>query len=384
MPTHTRISVLVSHEGRHERAILRGVQQYAQPRTNWIIHRAPPASWSLPAVLDWEPQGLIVFAVDAATEQWVLDLDIPAVNVSGRLHKPRLPRVRLDDAAIGRAAAEHFLERGFRHFGFVGVAGTQLSDLREQAFRAQLTEAGFACTCLHEQTYTAAGRGGWKRQNEIIANWLESLPKPAAVFAAGDYLAIPLIEACMLRDFRVPEEIALLGADNDDILCEMTTPPLSSVETRPERVGFEAAALLDRLLHHRRSPKDDIITPVGGVVTRQSSDILAIGDHDLAQAIRFIRLHAHEPIGVQDVLAQVPLSRRALERRFLAQLKRTPLEEIRRVRLQHAGQLLASTEIPISAVAQRAGFGSAERLAVVFRQHMGVSPLAYRRTHRPA
>jgi LacI family transcriptional regulator len=209
-------------------------------------------------------------------------------------------------------------------------------------------------------------------------DWVRSLPKPAAVFTCNDLWGLQLAETCRQLGYGVPEDVAILGVQDDDLLCELARPPLSSIAIPAERIGFEAAAMLDRLLARPRLRPPPLLFPPLGVVNRQSTDILAVSDPQVATAVRFIQERAHQPLLVEDVLQAVSISRRALERRFRQALHRTLGEEIRRAHLERARELLARTSLAMSAVAQRSGFTDGKHLATVFRQETGVTPTAYR------
>jgi LacI family transcriptional regulator len=311
------------------------------------------------------------------------------VNVCGVLPDLPFPRVGIDDHAVGAAAAAHFLERGFRHFAFVGHTDHAYSTRRERGFAESLRMAGHSPACFRE-----AGRfdprGRVWALDPRLSRWVRALPKPVGLFACNDVWGCQLSEACRQSEVAVPEEVAILGVDNDDLLCELARPSLSSVAVPGEAIGFEAAALLDRMLS--RGPgearpgtrKPPLLLPPRQVVTRRSSDILAVDDPYVAEALGVIRRRAGRAMSVDDVVDLVPLSRRSLERRFRSCLGRGVWEEIRRVQLERAKELLAGTELPMSAVAAAAGFSESKQLSVVFRQETRMTPTAFRRQTRPA
>jgi LacI family transcriptional regulator, galactose operon repressor len=189
-------------------------------------------------------------------------------------------------------------------------------------------------------------------------------------------------EFCRQLGFRVPDEVAIVGVDDDDLLCELSRPSLSSVALPGERIGYEAAVLLDRWLRGLRPPKKVVVLPPVGVVVRQSSDLMAVPDPQVSAALRFIREQADRPLHVQDVLREVPMARRALERRFRKWLQRSISEEIRRIHLERSRQLLSQTDLPLSAVATQSGFTDGRQLSVVFRRETGLTPSAFRRRFR--
>jgi LacI family transcriptional regulator len=300
------------------------------------------------------------------------------VDVSAARLVPELPWVETDDAAIARLAAEHLLERGFRHFAFCGDARFNWSRWREGHFRARIEAAGHA---LHRHEAPAGARDP-AAETVALRRWLLELPKPVGILAAYDIRGQRVLDACRGAGLAIPDEVAVLGVDNDELLCELASPPLSSVMPNTLRTGYEAAALLDRMMRGEAvRPVAHLIPPVG-VVARQSTDVLALEDRAVAQAVRFIREHACEGINVGDVLQGVTLSRRVLEQRFRRLLGRTPREEILQVRLARVKQLLTETDLTLYRVAERTGFEHVEYLSVVFKRETGRTPRQFRTAAR--
>ncbi|MBI3463024.1 MAG: substrate-binding domain-containing protein, partial [Planctomycetes bacterium] len=256
---------------------------------------------------------------------------------------------------------------------------------REAGFRQDLAAQGHAPSCYYERaTVTYRHRGRLLALQAGLQRWVQSLPKPVGIFACHDIWGLQAVEACRLAELRVPEDVAIIGVDNDDLLCELARPSLSSIAVPTLRIGHEAAALLDRLLRGSRPPRQPILIPSSGIVARQSSDVLALRQPDVAAAVRYIRDHAHRPICVADVLREVAVGRRSLERQFRAVLNRGIWGEIRRVHLDRARELLATTAQSIAEVATQAGFTDLQQLSRVFRQETGLTPSAYRRRFHEA
>jgi len=305
----------------------------------------------------------------------------PVVNVSSRRFDLPFAQVIPDNAAAGRVAAAHLLERGYTSFAFCGLAGHGYSAERHAGFAAAVRDAGHPLAEYHadpglERDWT------WQREQADLTRWLRSLPLPAAVAACTDVRARQISEAAQHIGLAVPDQLAMIGFDDDEMVCEMANPPLSSVEMDYERVGYEAAALLDRLMQGEQAPAKPIRVPPGSVNTRASTDILAIDDPLVAAALRFIWHHAHQPIQAAQVVAHVPASRRVIERRFKQIVGRTLHEEIQRVHIEKAKQLLTQTTLPAYEVATRAGFHDAKHLSRVFKQATGTTPLDHRRGHQ--
>jgi LacI family transcriptional regulator len=379
-----RIGLVLSHSLDYCRRVLRGIKGYAEAKPDWIllpIDPEPRASRSLTA---FRLAGVIAHLFTPALAARLRALRRPLVNVSAVLDDLPVPRVGADDEEIGRRAALHLLDRGFTSFGFVGQRNHAYSTRRERGFREVIERFGHAVDCYHERRarpFTPTGHL-WALDREV-QRWVRLLRKPVGVFAPNDIWGVQLAEICRQLRLRVPEDVSLVGVDNDDLLCNLSRPALSSIAVPAERIGHEAAALLDRLLAGAKPPRQALLLPPLGVVTRHSSEALAIRDADVAAAVRFIREHSHSPLRVPDVLAEIPVSRRSLERRFRASLQRGLGDEIRRVHMERARELLTSTEMPLAEVALRSGFSSGSQLSIVFRQEMALTPSDYRRRFRP-
>ena len=356
--------------------VVTGVQQAAGEAGNWSVEICPSFEAAVEATRGWTPDGVLV---GGAGEDWpglLGRLGCPAVQIGGPAMAD-VPRVTTDNHAIGRMAATHFADRGFTRFAFVGYARTDWSDERLSGFRQVLAAAGRDCATLQADRGELAASA----VTGLLADWLAALPKPVALFAVHDRAAVLCANACAYLGLRVPEGVAILGVDNNLVECGFARPALSSVMGSARRIGYEGAALLQRLMDGGDPPGRDLKVPPAGVAVRPSSDVLAIDDADLVDALRFIRRHAAEPIRVADVAEAMLLSRRLLERKFRAHLGRSPREEILRVHLEEARTLLASTDLPLVDVAVRSGFPSASKFSAVFHRETGLSPSAFRRMY---
>jgi LacI family transcriptional regulator len=374
-----RIGLVFDRSLDYCRGVLRGIKRFASTKPGWTFAVVAPEARELENLAQLRPAGLIAHVYSNHLAAILRYWRRPTINVSGVLSRLRIPTIHPDDAAIGRLVAQHFLERGFQYFGFVGNPAFNYSVEQESAFRQAVRTAGYdvaGCYDRSERSFHPHGRL-WAFDAHVRA-WLKSLPTPIGVFASNDLWGVQLTEACHEVDLRVPEDVAVVGVDNDSLMCELSRPSLSSVAIPSEQVGYEAAAWLDRLLAGARSRQDLKLLPPLGIVTRQSSDILAITDLEVAAAIRFIRMRAHTAISVNDVLRHVPLGRRSLERRFHRILGRGISQEIRRVHLEQAKSLLATSRLSVAEVAQQSGFSENKHLSVVFHKEFGLSPTAYR------
>jgi LacI family transcriptional regulator len=290
-----------------------------------------------------------------------------------------VPLVDVDHEAVGQMAAQYFLDRGYRHFGFFGSEWAHYSKLREAAFRLRLAEAGHTVSaCYIEYLLRVPAILEWKRAAHRVREWLEKLSKPVGILTANDIPARELAGACLRFGLRVPDDVALLGVDNDDLECGFSWPPLSSVATPARRIGYEAAKLLDELMAGKSPPREPILLPPIAVVTRQSTDTLAIDDPAVVAALRFIRAQATGTIRVDDVVQHAVQGRRMLEYKFRDFVGHTILEEIRRVRIERVKELLRDTDLSMPAIARRSGFITPERMSVVFRELTGLTPSGYR------
>ncbi len=328
-----------------------------------------------PAWLEkWHGDGIIARVETPRIARAVTRAGVPAVDLSAARLVPELPWVETDDEQIARLAAEHLLERGFKHFAYCGDARFNWSAWRERHFTRAVGVVGHR---VHVFPGGAVGTDVAVEARKLRA-WLQDLPKPVGIMACYDIRGQQVLDACRHCGLAVPAEVAVIGVDNDELLCDLASPPLSSVIPNAHRTGYEAAALLNQLMAGRRVPVlAHLIAPLG-VAARQSTDVLAVDDRDVARAVQFIREHACERIDVSDVLRAVPLSRRVLEQRFQRLLGRTPHEEILQVRLSRVKQLLGETDLPLYVVAERTGFEHVEYLSVVFKRETGVTPSGYR------
>ena len=360
------------------RGILRGVTRYVRERGPWSIYiderglDDPLPPW----LRGWKGDGIILRTSDRRSLEQVRKSMAKLVNLGE--HRPDgVPMVCLDQTPVARLAAEHLLEQGLQHFGYVGIAGRRWADVRRDAFLERLAEAG-AKAEVFTSPLPKGSRRFWEKGHEALEHWLTALPKPVGVLACYDVMGLRVLDACRQVDLAVPEQVAVLGVDNDELLCELADPPLSSVAPDLQRIGYEAAALLDQLMAGERPPTTRLLVGPLGVVRRQSSDVVAVADPDLAVALRLIREQACNGIRVDDLARKSGLSRRALERRFQKYVERSPHDEILRVRIERAKQLLRETDLGLKAIAVRSGFQHASYLAAVFRDSTGLTPGEYR------
>jgi LacI family transcriptional regulator len=383
MRENRRIALLIGHDLSFSRNVIRGVREYALSKPTWVFRNGPANKEVLPFLRDWNPHGIIAGLYRKDFARRVVKLRKPLVDTGCTIAGLNVTVVDVDHAAVGRMAAEYFLSLGFEHFGYFGVEAAVHSRLREESFRRRLAEAGRTVTACYENYLEQAGTTtSWRALDRQTRRWLQELPKPAAIFACNDIPARALADACSQLGLHIPSQVALLGVDNDDLECLLTAPPLSSIAIPDERIGYEAAHLLDQLMSGERRPNAPLFLPPVRVVPRQSTDTLAVSDPVVSAAIRFIYEHATEDVNVESVVQHVAVHRRELERKFRRIVGHSVLHELRRRRIEHAKRLLAATRLPMSSIARQSGFSTPQRMATVFQSFEQVSPTAYRRRVR--
>ncbi len=381
MKSRRSVALLIESSNAYARGILDGVASYVRQHDRWSIvlpeqdRTAPPPSW----LARWKGDGIIARIETDEVAKAVSRTMLPVVDVSAARLVPNIPWVETDDRAIAKLAAEHLLERGFKNIGYCGDPGFNWSKWREQYFREAVTEAGCEYSC-HQSLSRLSQAYTWQKEKRGLMKWLKSLPTPIGIMACYDIKAQQLLDVCREVNLAVPEQVAVIGADNDRLLCELSEPPLTSVIPNSKRAGYEAAQLLDQMMSGQDVKPDALLVEPLGVETRRSTDILAIDDQYVASAVQFIRHHACSGINVADVLRNVPLSRRVLESRFQKYLGRTPHQEITRLKIDRVKQLLSETGLSLQVIADRTGYQHVEYLTVAFRKLVGVPPSEYRRT----
>lgn len=376
-----RVALIVETSLGSGREVLQGITRYLRERRSWSVFYEPRSlAESVPGWLKkWDGDGIIARISSPHVAAAITETGLPVVDVLGMAPEARFPLVHVDDVAVAKLAARSLLELNLRHFGFCGIAGANWSDRRGQTFTREVTEAGCSCA-LFRMHASLREHWSWDQEQEELSRWIADLPKPAGVMVCSDQRGEHVIEACRRAGVAVPDEVAVIGVDNDAILCELCDPPLSSVETALDRVGYAACELLDRLMSGQTAPEEPILFAPQGLVVRASSDALSVADADVVAALRFIREHACDPIDVDDVVRHVTLSRSTLQRRFRLILARSIHDEIVRRRLMRAQELLAETALPLAQIAERAGFQHSEYLSAVFKQRIGQTPGRYRAT----
>jgi LacI family transcriptional regulator len=379
-----QVLLLIETSRAYGRGLAEGIARYAEEHGPWSIQfderslTDPFPRW----LAGWRGDGIIARSTHRRDVARLLATRLPIVELYA-YHDSTFPSVRPDEAAIASLAVEHLLDCGVKNFAFFDAARAHWTEARRRAFEQALRRVGCRC-CAFSLPSAAQPAGNGRREvgDRGLARWLAKLPKPCGVFCACDFFAMHLLRTCRACSIAVPEQIAVLGVDNDPVLCGVCLPRLSSIDLGSDRIGYRAAALLARLMVGRPCSKTSVSVEPQRVVARQSTDVLAIDDADVARATKLIREHACRQLRVAEVAASVGLSRRTLEQRFQDALHHTVKDEIVRVRMERARTLLATTDTAIAIVAKLSGFASPKYFSRAFRLRTGMTPHTYRNQRR--
>jgi LacI family transcriptional regulator len=392
-----KIALCMELSDYYEHGIARGIVRYAKARPEWRLYGY---GWMFRPLSDleaWEGDGIIARVEDAAAADRLSALCLPVVDVAGAYMRPHFRSVTNDDFLTGYKAALHLLGCGFSRFAYLGVSGTIWSDRRKEGFEkclSQRASGGQALLPSFERPLAwwefgigaRSANPGAESDSEPLASFLSSLEAPTGLFACNDTTGLRATELASRLSLKVPDTLAILGVDNEDILCELASPSLSSIQLDCEAIGFRAAAALDAILGSEAEgaaggvPEGSRVeVPPRDVAERESTRVFTSEDELVARAAGFIRAHAHEGIDVSDLLALVPASRRSLETRFRARMGRSLHEEIARAKLLRAKRLLLDTDATVERIAAESGYGAVGRFYAAFKEAEGVSPGEWRR-----
>jgi LacI family transcriptional regulator, galactose operon repressor len=381
-----RVALLIETSREYGRALLRGIMRYARLHGPWSFYLTPgDFRQAVPQMA--HGSGIIARVETAEVGEAILATNLPAVIldpdpkvVTKVPELKNLSAVSSDSEGAARMCAEHFLERGFQNFGFVGLWDRVWSQRRQDAYCGAISDAGFETHVypLPENELEF----GWEREQSLLARWLENLPTPVGIMACNDDRGRNVLEACRVAGVHAPEEVAVIGVDNDELFCGLSDPPLSSVALNAEHGGYRTAHLLDQLMKGSiPTPQKLIVEPVE-IVPRRSTDVKMMDVQEVGVALSFIHHNRSRNFTVNDIAANVGISRRNLEVKFRRSTGRTILAEVQRIRLNHAMRMLRETDLPIPQVAESSGYNSASYLTQVLRKEVGATPAKYRARYR--
>ncbi|WP_437205789.1 XylR family transcriptional regulator [Planctomicrobium sp. SH664] len=372
------VALLIETSKTFGRSLLLGISRYSRTHGPWSIYfdEFGPDS-KLPRWLKtWKGDGIITRTRNRAMAESILSLGVPVVDTLNQVSGLDVSGVYTDDGLIARAAAEHLLSQRIQHFAYVGVERASWSTRRGNAFVETLRQAGFDC-----HVYSPISRRrfaeSWEGGQEDLADWLKELPKPVGLLAGHDMRAMCVFDACRRGEISVPEQVAIVGVDNDDVICNMSDPPLTSIPHRGEQIGYEAAALLARLMAGKVKKPESIMIPPLSLVVRRSTDIVAIDDPLMATALKLIR-NCHGDISVDELAQRLGLSRRAMERKFSETISVAPHDQIIAERLQRLKMLLQDTDFSLEAIALQMKMSSAAYVSTFFKKLTGRTPGEFR------
>jgi len=380
MAKQKNLKVLLFLESSREfgRQLLRGIVNYASNQPNWVF--VFETEWTKRMLLKqiMNIDGIIAHIPTSSIMNIISKAKIPAVVATFSQKAPAFRCIiKADSKAIGKMAAEHFLTRGFTNFGYCGYGSVWYSKEREIGFIEAIAKSGF----LEPQICNYRKRKGAIEELATIAKWLDLLQKPCGIFACNDDLAEKVLEACKIKNIKVPDEVSILGVDNDEFVCNLTHPPLSSIAINGELAGYEAATMLEKMMLNPRAKVSNVTLLPTHVVVRQSTDSLAIKDTAVSKSLQYIAQHCTEPITVSQVVYTALSSRRILERKFRKILGKSILEQIHDMRADRIARALLETDLSISQISYEMGFNRVDHACRYFRRRYGMSPNEYRQKY---
>ncbi len=372
----------------HLHPVVQGIADYARSHGPWLFTTSPEAvTMPLQSLAGWQGNGIIAVLLNSADREAAKRLDVPVVTFSGAMKNPGVPRVMVNNKAVGRLAADHLLACGFSRFAYYGLRQAIYARDRGNGFLERLAERGVNksrdCSIRMSPSSLSPNRPWQDEMGQLLA-WVSQLQTPVGLFAAHDQRARMVVDACRQAGLRVPEDVAVLGVDNDQVACEFSEPPISSIACDWYRVGYESARLLDDLMAGREPPAEDQLIDPKAVVRRRSTDVQIIDHPAVARAAAYVREHLRENFGVEAMLRETRITRRSLELNFKRALGCTPHQYICRARVEYAKQLLVRPQrMKLTNIARQCGFHDLRRFRMVFRRLEGMSPVEFRRQHQP-
>lgn len=389
MHAHRRVILLVEGTSAYGRGCLRGIARYARAHGGWyFFHHARfmTEPTSLAALRAWKADAVIARIEDREIANTIKALKLPTIDLRGTINVPGVVSINTDDRAVIEMAGEHLISNGLKHLAFCGYPGIDFSDGREREFLnyrpAQTIDKHVFRPGLPARKRQAGRKISYEERGvedwHSLQAWLRELPKPVGVICCNDTRGRQVLEACADADIKVPYDVSVVGVDDDDVMCELACPSMTSVAPNVETIGFDAAKILDGILSGEPPPPSPIFYPPVTIEVRGSSDMTALSDPTLIQAVRLIRAKVGEGINVKQLLTEVPVSRSTFERQFREFLGCTPYEYILRCRIDRVKQLLVNTNYPVSKITRMAGFRGVAHMAAVFRARTGQTPSQFR------
>lgn len=381
-----KIALLIETSRQYGRGLLEGIARFTQEAPNWSVYFEPaglgkhPPPW----LKSWNADGILARVSDPQTADLLASQNIPVIDLRGIVPNLPFPFFGVDNASVAQVAFQHFRDRGFNSFAVVGTPSGFHPHLdQRRLYFCNLVEEYASTPAQFLDTRFGRPRASWEVQQRKLSKWLDQLPPHTAIFCVDDLTARETIDAAKHLSIKIPEELAVLGVDNDEHLCTLSPTPISSVSTDSARVGYEAAQALDQQIQDPNTRiETERLIPSTRVVTRSSTDILATSSPLLAKALAYIKEHACDPVSVDQIVENTPVCRTLLEREFKRTLGRTVFKEILRVKLDRAQDLLATTTRTLEDIADTSGFHSAIYLTQVFRRELHTTPGAWRAAHR--
>lgn len=374
-----QIAILMGYNTAYERQIISGILHYAHLAGDWSLYFVEPVDVQY-KFKEWDGDGAIAH-LDSTKLEDLENLPIPVVGIGRRsddfLEAPNFFHVASNNKKVAQLAVDHFMGLGVPHFACFGIPDDLnfWADTRKHYFQKYVENAGYPCFSYEEGFYTTQN---WKAVRDRQIQWLESLPKPIGIFSVMDMRARELVELCRLSGIAVPEQVCILGVDNDEAICNFSSPTISSISQGTKEMGLQAATFLDQMINREpRASPHYLVDPIG-VIKRESTDFLNLEDKVMESALRFIQRNACRGIQVVDVIDHCGVSRSTLERRFKQTLKLTIRTKIEQIQLEQVQDLLTHTPLTLQNIADRAGFNTLQYMMYVFRKKFDMTPTMYR------
>ncbi|MFH1195029.1 MAG: DNA-binding transcriptional regulator [bacterium] len=376
-----KIVLLVETSRAFGRQLIMGIARFSRLNGPWSFYKEPiDLKSSIPHLTSWKPDGIIMR--DTLIPKELLKLKIPTILA---IHCSKYPRdlavIKTDSNAIAKMASEHLLSKGLQNFAFCGFKNFDWSNERGCYFDYFIKEAG--CKIYNYIQPKSVKKIDWKNEQQHVSNWIKTLPKPIGIFACNDDRGQHILEVCKMINIKVPDDVAVIGVDNDPMICEIGDPPLTSIALNVESAGYNSAQLLSELMSGEKMTGQQILVSPTNIIQRQSSDILAVDDADVSAALRFIRANARNKILVKDIVKATRIGRRTLEQRFGKTIHSSIYNEIRRVRVEMISQMLIETDMPVSQITSLFNFTDVEHISRYFKKEKGLGLREFRKIHQP-